>query len=223
MVSQTGSSRRSPPTRRIPESHSTQLQSQLDIRNPKSYELAIIKSQCVICGATDKLTIHHVVPQCIRKRFPVSEKARARQWCVLLCTKCHKNVEEVTQAVYKKDYPKSTVPIIEGDQILLRRLKGMGILHKLDPEKLARLLSSAGYKSISDIPSPPTNDENHSIPKLVSKFHRKLLTNWSHNFIASHGGIEGTKSYFRELFLDFKPMYLPIGYLRLVIHKYLCK
>jgi 5-methylcytosine-specific restriction endonuclease McrA len=202
-----------PPPEGYPRAIQLNFKAKLDIRNPKPYELAILKSQCVLCGSTDKLTIHHVVPQCIRKLFPVSEKARARQWCVLLCVKCHKNVEDVTQAVYRKDYPKSGAPILERDQILLRRLKGMGILHKLDPEKLTRLLSSAGYQSISDIPGPPTPEENHSLPKLASKLHRQLLTQWGHDFISSHGGIEGTKSYFRELFLDFKPKYLPVGYL----------
>ena len=174
------------------------FKAKLDIRNPKPYELAIIKSVCVLCGTKDKLTVHHVVPQCIRKLFPLHEKARARQWCVLLCTKCHKNVEDVTQAVYKKNYP-----------------KGMGILNKLEPDRYDRFMASAGYKTEADIPGPPTKEEERELPRLASKIHRQMLSQWGHDFIADHGGISGTKEYFRNLFLDFHPKYLPTGYLDL--------
>lgn len=191
------------------------FKAKLDIRNPKPYELTVLKSICVICGTPDKLTIHHVVPQCIRKLFPLHEKARARQWCVLLCLKCHTNVEEVTQAVYKKDYPKGGIPISARDRILLRRLKSMGILHKLDPDKYDKLMTTSGYKSENDIPGPPTKQEEDELPRLSSKIYRQQLSQWGHDFIANHGGIGGTKIYFRNLFLDFKPKYLPTGYLDL--------
>ena len=177
--------------------------------------MAVIKSECVLCGTTDKLTIHHVVPQCIRKLFPLSEKARARQWCVLLCVKCHKNVEDVTQAVYKKHYPKGGVPNVAKDRIILRRLKGMGILYKLDPDKMSKLMASAGYEFVTDIPGPPTREEEQELPRLASKIHRQMLSQWGHDFILDHGGISGTKAYFRNLFLDFHPKHLPTGYLDL--------
>jgi hypothetical protein len=100
------------PPEGYPRAIQLNFKAKLDIRNPKPYELAIIKSVCVLCGAKDKLTIHHVVPQCIRKLFPVSEKARARQWCVLLCVQCHKNVEKVTQVVYKINYPDVPITLV---------------------------------------------------------------------------------------------------------------
>ena len=191
------------------------FKAKLDIRNPKPYELAVLKSICVLCGTTDKLTVHHVVPQCIRKLFPLHEKARARQWCVLLCVKCHKKVEDVTQAIYKTNYPKGGVPNVAKDRILLRRLKGMGILYKLDPDRYERFMSSAGYKTEADIPGPPTKEEEKELPRLASKIHRQQLSQWGHDFIANHGGISGTKEYFRNLFLNFNPQYLPEGYLDL--------
>ena len=203
------------PPEGYPRAIQLNFKAKLDIRNPKSYELAIIRTECVLCGSKDKLTIHHVVPQCIRKLFPLHEKARARQWCVLLCVKCHKNVEDITQAVYRNNYPKGEVANVVKDRILLRRLKGMGILYKLDPDRYDRFMASAGYKTEADIPGPPTKDEERELPHITSKLHRQKLSQWGHDFIANHGGISGTKEYFRNLFLNFKPQYLPEGYLDL--------
>jgi hypothetical protein len=91
----------------------------------------------------------------------------------------------------------------------------MGILSKLDPDRFARFMASAGYEFVTDIPGPPTREEEKELPRLASKIHRQQLSQWGHDFIASHGGISGTKEYFRNLFLDFHPRHLPTGYLDL--------
>ena len=184
-------------------------------REPQPYELAIIKNECCLCGAKEKLTVHHVVPKVIRKLFPLPEKNRARQWCLLLCLTCHKKVEDVTQAVYKDSYPHGVIPVVERDRILLRRLKGMGILDRIDGEKYELLMASAGYINAEDIPGPPTQAEEDELHALYSKLHRKAIDNWALKFIEDHDGTEGTKAYFRELFLSFEPQYLPEGYLDL--------
>ena len=68
------------------------FKAKLDIRDPKLYELAIIKTE-------------------------------SRQWCVLLCVSCHKKVEEVTQAVYQKDYSRGDIPRLPMGQKLHRLTK----------------------------------------------------------------------------------------------------
>ena len=184
-------------------------------RPPKPYEIAIIENRCVICGAKKKLTMHHVVPHVIRKLFPKNEKDRSRQWCVLLCLDCHEKVELVTQAVYKKDYPKGVSAVREKSGYTLRYLKSINMIERLDLEKLTRLMNEAGYQTIAEIPMPTTAEERSSLHHLQSKLHLTAIAEWGHKFIAEHGGIEGTKAYFRELFLEFKPPYVPEGYLDL--------
>ena len=184
-------------------------------RDPQSYEIAIIKNQCVICGTETNLTLHHVIPHVIRKLFPISEKGRSRQWCVLLCIDCHEKVETITQAVYKKDYPNGVRIDHEKSSYILRHLKNINMLHRLDAEKYNRLMADAGYNTESDIPPPPTKEERTSLHSLQSKVHQQAITKWGHKFIGDHGGIEGTKAYFRELFLACKPTYIPEGYLDL--------
>lgn len=178
-------------------------------REPQNYELAIIKNECCLCGTPEKLTVHHVVPKVIRKKFPLNQKGRARQWCLLLCLDCHKKVEETTQAVYKVNYPDGVVPMVDRDRILLRRLKGWGLLDRVQAHKYQRLMESAGYANAEEIPGPPTKQESDDLLKL----YRKAIDDWALNFIETHGGVEGVKKYFRELFLSFRPIYLPPGYL----------
>ena len=184
-------------------------------RNPQSYEIAIIKNQCVICGAETNLTLHHVVPHVIRKLFPVSEKGRSRQWCVLLCIDCHEKVEAITQAVYKQDYPNGVFLAKEKSSYTLRYLKSINMLDRLEPDKYARMMAEIGYKTEADIPSPATKEEKTALDGIQSKLHQKAITLWGHKFIEDHGGIPGTKAYFRELFLACKPLYIPEGYLDL--------
>jgi 5-methylcytosine-specific restriction endonuclease McrA len=184
-------------------------------RDPKAYETAIIKNQCVICGAEENLTLHHVVPHVLRKLFPVSEKGRARQWCVLLCLDCHEKVEAITQPFYKVNYPKGVSIVLEKAAFTLRHLKGINMLHRIKEETYARLMAQAGYQSEADIPLPATDDERKALPRIQSKAHQQAITAWGHKFIEDHGGSEGTKTYFRKLFLACKPIYVPEGYLDL--------
>lgn len=184
-------------------------------RDPETYEVAIIKNQCVICGVQENLTLHHVVPHVIRKLFPLSEKGRSRQWCVLLCVDCHEKVETITQAVYKKDYPSGVRMDREKASYTLRYLKSINMLDRLDHEKFNRMMNDAGYITVADIPPPPTKEEKDARHGFQSLLHRQAINAWGHDFIRKQGGIEGTKAYFRELFLSCKPLHLPEGYLDL--------
>ena len=185
-------------------------------RDPQAYELAIIENRCVICGSEKELTLHHVIPHVIRKLFPVEVKSRSRQWCVLLCMDCHHRVEMVTQAIYKSDYPHGGIYAKNARAShTLRYLKSINILDQLPAEKYAVLMAEAGYASDDEILPAPTKEDRDNIRHLQSIAHQKAIAEWGHKFIKDHGGIPGTKKYFRELFLACKPTYLPEGYLDL--------
>jgi len=184
-------------------------------RDPTIFEIAVIKNQCVICGANKELTLHHVIPHVIRKLFPVEDKSRARQWCVLLCIDCHEKVEAITQSVYKVDYPQGVYVTQEKASAALRHLKSNDMLTRLPAWKYALLMAEAGYKSDDEIPPAPTKEDRDNVHHTQSLEHQKAIAKWGHKFIDSQGGIPGTKAYFRELFLSCKPLYLPEGYLDL--------
>lgn len=59
------------------------------------YFLQTFKNRCVVCGATDQLSHHHIVPNCYRKHFPRTSQELGR-WMydvLLLDVACHSRYE----------------------------------------------------------------------------------------------------------------------------------
>jgi exonuclease 3'-5' domain-containing protein 2 len=51
------------------------------------------ENKCVVCGTTDDLTRHHVVPRCYRKHFPNDVKSFASHDVLAVCHECHEKYE----------------------------------------------------------------------------------------------------------------------------------
>lgn len=179
--------------------------------DPSPCDLLVSEDKCVMCGATTMLSLHHVVPHVIRRHFPPEHKDHAREWCVLLCTKCHQFVEEVTQPLYKKQFPQQKKNK-DNINFSLQVIKAKGNIRKIPREKLNMFLNQSDYKSVDDIPDRQTisRKEHHQI---LSNTHLKSIEVWANDFIVKHGGIEGVKKYFSEIFLSLNPKYVPEGYL----------
>jgi hypothetical protein len=173
----------------------------------EKWDLVVSNNQCVICGTKDDLTLHHIVPRVIRRHFPFEVKGHSREWCALLCEPCHIHVELVSQPIYKKDFPEYS-PGQEDMNMSLRVIKAKNNLHKIPPEKLKEMLARSSYKTIEEVPefTPSDRREVHSQRSVVQK---KLIEEWAHKFIAEKGGLDGVHRYFFDLFLTFKPKYLP--------------
>lgn len=58
------------------------------------YGLFEMKNRCVVCGETNKLTRHHVVPHMYRKHFPLHLKDRNFHDILAMCIPCHEIYEE---------------------------------------------------------------------------------------------------------------------------------
>lgn len=183
----------------------------------EKWDLEVSDNCCVMCGTSQDLTLHHIVPRVIRRYFPFEVKSHAREWCVLLCEPCHNNVEAVSQPVYKVKFPYSS-PKDEHMDTALQVIKHKGNLHKIPTEKLAGMLALSSYKSVEEIPdlNPESNRGlNRELGSRRSNTQQRLIEEWAHEFIQEHGGIDGTHQYFYDLFLTFKPQYLPKWFLEL--------
>jgi hypothetical protein len=55
--------------------------------------LTPLEDKCVVCGATQSLTKHHVVPRCYRKHFPDKLKSRTHHDVLCLCIDDHMKYE----------------------------------------------------------------------------------------------------------------------------------
>jgi exonuclease 3'-5' domain-containing protein 2 len=56
-------------------------------------------NRCVVCGSTENLTRHHVVPYCFRKFFPDSIKKYSHHDILLVCANCHFEYENEAQKI----------------------------------------------------------------------------------------------------------------------------
>jgi exonuclease 3'-5' domain-containing protein 2 len=188
------------------------------IKNPgslkKQANLNVCDNKCVICGSTITLTLHHVIPHVIRRYFPPLDKEFSRQWCVLLCEHHHGIIEtDLWQTVYKaNNFPDGVSSSYEDMNKSLIKLKESGDILKIPKDRLEFLLKKSLYVSVDEIP-PMDLDEIKVFRKNRSIEHKKLIEKWSLTFIKQHGGIEGTKQYFKEHFLTYNPKFLPEGWL----------
>ena len=177
----------------------------------EKWDLEVSDNCCVMCGTTQNMTLHHIVPRVIRRYFPFEVKSHAREWCVLLCESCHNNVEAVSQPIYKVKFPYSS-PKDKHMDMALQVIKHKGNLDKIPEEKLKGMLAESSFKSIEEIPDL-NPESNRGLAKELSSrrsnTQQRLIEAWANDFIQEHGGIDGTHQYFYDLFLTFKPQYLP--------------
>lgn len=66
-------------------------------------EVIFLKNECVVCGGSENLTVHHVIPYCIKKYFLLDIKSHDHRWCVLLCEEHHRQAEVILDDVYRKE------------------------------------------------------------------------------------------------------------------------
>lgn len=59
------------------------------------------ENKCVVCGSTEKLNRHHILPYCFRHYMPVSWKSSAEMFhdVVVICVSCHDKYEKIAQKV----------------------------------------------------------------------------------------------------------------------------
>ena len=187
------------------------------VGDAEKWDLEVSDNCCVMCGTTQELTLHHIVPRVIRRYFPFEVKSHAREWCVLLCEDCHIKVEAVSQPIYKVKFPYSS-PKDEHMDMALQVIKHKGNLDKVPAEKLKRMLAESSYATAADIPDLDT-DSNRSLTRFMgtrrSNIQQQLIEAWAKEFIQEHGGIDGTHQYFYDLFMTFNPQHLPKWFIEL--------
>jgi hypothetical protein len=65
------------------------------------YMLEKRENRCVVCGATEGLTRHHVVPRCYRTYFPEEYKDRNDFDILCVCIVCHEEYEKKAYGLHK--------------------------------------------------------------------------------------------------------------------------
>lgn len=71
-----------------------------DSAMPDDPAILPVENRCVVCGSTQDLSLHHVVPHHIKKFYPDDKKDFTRHLCVLLCEQHHIEIEKVNQVSF---------------------------------------------------------------------------------------------------------------------------
>jgi hypothetical protein len=67
-----------------------------------SVGLQPIENKCVVSGKTENLTVHHVIPSCIRMNFPKKLKEHNHTWCVPLADNEHDRADQFALEIHGK-------------------------------------------------------------------------------------------------------------------------
>lgn len=171
------------------------------IKDEDSVRLVEYKeSRCVISGKTENLSMHHIVPYFIRQHFPEEYKSRKSDWCVLLERSVHDEVEDV----YNEHCQKKWVEYLKNHtdykdfRIYERNQFSDEAWNKIPFERrymLSHKIYDNFYRSL----------EFSNVDECVEI----LRERWIMQFIDEHGGYDGVHEYFKEIFMKFKPKYLP--------------
>ena len=128
----------------------------------------------------------------------------------------HLAAEKQLFEVYGKHLPKYMPEKHADTTLTLIKLKSANRLALIPPEKIQQLLDKSTYTSIEEIPTA-IPDEMQALRRQLnlrnSSKHLTEVNTWAQNFIAEHGGIQGTKDLFRNAFMELQPQFLPVGYL----------
>jgi hypothetical protein len=174
-----------------------------------------VENICVISGDNNDLTLHHVVPYCIRKHLPVKYKGRSREWCVLLRDDIHSMVEDEVTKLYQKDMDRYFKTHSKGISKykkrfeMLRLIEG-GYWDNIPHEKQIKIMMQSHVHDFDHLLNLSIND----IQSKYNKKKDKIYRNWVYDYIDRNGGVKKTYQMFGDHFKKtFKPKYLPKGYL----------
>jgi len=202
-----------------PYSRTIRLKFEPKGRPESTHGLHAKETQCVVCGAKEPLTLHHVVPRLIRRSFPVEDASRQHLWCLLLCEKHHLEIEKIyapflTQSQAFKELQKGTYNAQAPNHTrkalnALRNLTMSGAINSLivsHPARVASLLTEVG---ITELPTLEFIETELSKIKKETPKGTTVPKIFAQQFIEEHGGVENVKKLFKELFLQLNPQYLP--------------
>lgn len=183
---------------------------------PTEFATEIKDNICVVCGVKNDLSLHHVIPACIRARFPDNEKNHTHQWCVLLCTDCHLRAEDVARPIYAAHYNLihsvvSNHPQLRANAAMITLWKIKRSAYSCPQEKINRILAqSIHYQSFDEIP------QNKSDLLLFNdkQIQKEIANREISKMLVEMGGVEAVKQIFKAAFLTLKPEFLPAGFLK---------
>jgi hypothetical protein len=165
---------------------------------------------CMVCGAKENLTRHHVVPSFVKIYFPVEAKEHSGHWLVLCCRKCHNSAETFSRDFTNKFQRMTREYCNLEDYIFWIKLGNYSRkqTERLGKEQLEFILSKLRCQNLDDafslLPSKLAEYKEKSAA-AKEKAARQLIGEYT---------IEGIKQMCRENFLKTNPKFMPDCFLK---------
>jgi hypothetical protein len=176
------------------------------------------ENRCVRCGRTKRLTLHHVIPYCVKKHFPQEHKGHSSEWCVLLCVNCHLKAEQFSRPLFAEiqykvkerrfEHPNHRINLA---RIAFYKLKIIWGLELLPEWIINEFLSLAFWSSVDCIP----NSHGQLRKRMLRTNYYDFSKEANLKFIEQSGGVDGVKKIFREAFMKTEPKFLSKGFLEI--------
>jgi hypothetical protein len=169
------------------------------------------RNQCVVCGTTEDLTRHHVIPQSFRKYFDLKFKSRLSHDVLAVCRQCH-NSYNVHETEFRNTLlERYNIPTKRPDkQIYISAAKTL-LSHKLptwrEDELLELLIDFLGHwpeeedlKRIATMEAPYLRDNFKSSGEYIVKTLSPVELN------------EFAKQWRAHFVETMNPKFLPVGW-----------
>lgn len=149
-------------------------------KSEKPFYTQSMENKCVVCGVTENLNKHHVVPYVFRSRFPVQYKESNHHDILATCVDCHEAYEGHATC-YKQE---------------LALLSGVSINGSMTSEQKEnrRIISARNFIEKYDNKQLLDNNGNViSIPLLKLEYLRKTALLNVNNFVSNPGAVWADK------------------------------
>lgn len=174
--------------------------------------LCEMSNQCVVCGSSNQLTKHHVVPRSFRIHFPSEIKSHFSHDVLMLCLNCHERYERHSDLLRQqlRDKHKAFNISIYSDKDKSRASGYAGAIlkhgEKIPDEKKVRM-----KEFISQFADP---NDPVALQKLADFDDRVVTLKLADKKIVSeHSSLDEFMIMWRKHFVDcMKPQFLPNGW-----------
>lgn len=183
----------------------------------EEYYLTTKKNQCVVCGSSDDLTKHHVVPHAFRKFFPIELRSRSSHDVLLVCIKHHDEYEahasKLKDELFSSLGGNEACGISAEERDLLKTLRLIGALQRED-SKIPQERVNSIRRQLDDIFGRPCDleaDAQRSLNRLNEI--RAGRTDTRYQKVISTVEIDNFVKLWRDHFVStMNPKFLPAGW-----------
>ena len=186
------------------------------------YYLSDKENKCVVCGKSDGINKHHVIPRTFRRQMPERYKSRTSHDVVVLCIGCHtryetlanaRKTEIATSLGYRYSVPKVANLPEEAQREFFARKAAYALLKNRAtiPQAKVESLEATIRGHLGD--EPLTDEAMEALVAKTQHYYTGYLGDEMSKYVLGRVDIDEFCLGWRQHFVEtMKPQYLPSGW-----------